>query len=82
MLKSRNIFVVALLSLVAIVGVADAGTKVENDLSQCRAGSDGTAALVRVTGFRFNPTAAIAVGWSVVSGCIALIFPFNCTIAT
>lgn len=52
MLKRKIIPVVASLSAAALATVTDSGTRVENDLSQCRAGASGTAVLVRVIGFR------------------------------
>ncbi|MBC2776999.1 DUF2141 domain-containing protein [Parasphingopyxis sp. GrpM-11] len=52
MLKSTIIPVSAALALAATASAAAAGTRVPNDMSQCRAGSGGTAALVRVVGFK------------------------------
>ena len=52
MLKSAIIPVAAALSMGGFATVADAGTRVPNDLSQCNAGASGSAALVRVIGFR------------------------------
>ncbi|MGP1283624.1 MAG: DUF2141 domain-containing protein [Parasphingopyxis sp.] len=54
MLKSTIIPAAAALSMAAFATAADAGTRVPNDLSQCRAGASGSAALVRVVGFRDN----------------------------
>ena len=52
MFVSKIIPVAAALSMAAIATSAGAGTRVANDLSQCRAGATGTAALVNVVGFR------------------------------
>ena len=52
MLKSKVIPVVAAASVAALATGANAGTRVPNDLSNCRAGAGGTAALVRVVGFK------------------------------
>lgn len=52
MLKSKIIPVAATLSLASLATAANAGTQVPNDLSQCRTGAGGTAALVEVIGFR------------------------------
>lgn len=52
MFVSKIIPVTAALSMAAFATSAGAGTRVANDLSQCRAGSSGTAALVQVVGFR------------------------------
>lgn len=52
MLVSKIIPVAAALSMAVFATSAGAGTRVANDLSQCRAGASGTAALVRVVGFR------------------------------
>ncbi|MEM8696238.1 MAG: DUF2141 domain-containing protein [Pseudomonadota bacterium] len=40
--------------MASIASTASAGTRVPNDLSQCRAGAGGSAALVRVVGLRDN----------------------------
>lgn len=52
MFASKIIPVAAALSMTAFATSAGAGTRVANDLSQCRAGATGTAALVNVVGFR------------------------------
>lgn len=52
MLKSKTIPVVTLAALAATAPAAQAGTRVPNDLSNCRSGAGGTAALVRVVGFK------------------------------
>jgi len=52
MLKCKIVMATAALSLSAIAGTANAGTLVPNDMSQCRAGVSGSAALVRLVGLR------------------------------
>ena len=52
MLKSTFCSAVAALAIAAISAPAAAGTRVPNDMSNCRAGAGGTAALVRVRGFK------------------------------
>lgn len=52
MLKGNTIPVTAVLALVVMASAANAGTRVPNDMSLCRAGASGTAALVRVVGFK------------------------------
>ena len=52
MLKSNYIMVTTALSLAVLTSAASAGTRVPNDMSQCQAGASGSAALVRVVGFR------------------------------
>lgn len=57
MLKSKLILG---LTALAVGTAAQAGTRVDNDLSNCRAGAGGTAALVRVVGFS-QPTGRVRV---------------------
>ncbi len=52
MLKSKIVPVLGAFSMTALAASAQAGTRVANDLSNCRAGAGGTAALVRVVGFK------------------------------
>ena len=52
MLKGKFIPVAAALTAVTFASAAQAGTRVANDMSRCEAGAGGTAALVRVVGFR------------------------------
>ena len=52
MLKSKFFVASAAVSLAAMASAANAGTRVPNDMSQCRAGAGGSAALVQVVGFR------------------------------
>lgn len=52
MLKSKIIPMISAMALAAMATGAQAGTNVPNDLSNCRAGASGTAALIRVVGFK------------------------------
>ncbi|NNC73190.1 MAG: DUF2141 domain-containing protein [Sphingomonadaceae bacterium] len=52
MLKSKIVPILSAVSLAALASSAQAGTRVDNDMSNCRAGADGTAALVRLIGFK------------------------------
>lgn len=52
MLKSKIVPILAATALTALSSGANAGTRVPNDLSNCRSGASGTAVLVNVQGFR------------------------------
>lgn len=49
---SKYLTIGTALALVGTATAAEAGTRVANDMSNCRAGSGQTAALVRVVGFK------------------------------
>jgi uncharacterized protein (DUF2141 family) len=52
MLKGKIVPLVAATSVAVLASAAQAGTRVPNDMSNCQAGSGGSAALVQVVGFR------------------------------